>query len=97
MAPDPVPAADTARGEPGITSTCLVAPERPLDRLLTATPVFYGGKYRSTTEWLQFARRNPTKIAAWALRDVIDELLERRADGLIGAKPPEKSRGISDA
>lgn len=49
-------------------------------RLLKGTPVYYGGKSRSTNEWLQFARRNPAKIAAWALRDVIDELVERRAE-----------------
>lgn len=35
-------------------------------------------KVRVTDEWLLHARRNPTRIAAWALRAVIDELIDRR-------------------
>lgn len=33
---------------------------------------------RCADEYLLFARRNPTKLAAWVLRSIIDELIDRR-------------------
>lgn len=42
---------------------------------------------RVADEWLLHARRNPTKLAAWVLRSVIDELIDRRlTDTTFGEK-----------
>lgn len=37
-----------------------------------------GRPTRVTDEYLLYARRNPTKLAAWVLRSIIDELIDRR-------------------
>lgn len=47
---------------------------------MVGNPVFYGGKVRCTTEWLEWATGRPSTIAAWVLRDIMDELILRRAE-----------------
>ena len=47
--------------------------------------VRYMGRTRITDDALAFAHRNPTKMAAWVLRSIIEELMERRA--VAGGQP----------
>jgi hypothetical protein len=58
----------------------LIADYEPWAELMRGEPVSYGGKARATDAWLRWAQGRPSTLAAWTLRDVIEELLERRAE-----------------
>lgn len=51
-----------------------------VDLTTKTRPVFYKNQARVTEESLAYAKKNPTKMAAWVLRNIIDELQGRRED-----------------